>query len=158
MQQEQISKASNYSLLLEQLRLQLEGEANIIANLANAAAILFNSLEQVNWAGFYLHENDELVLGPFQGKPAVVHIALGKGVCGIAAQQRQTLRIANVHQFADHIACDLASQSEIVIPLVKDEKLYGVLDIDSPILERFDEQDQLYLEQFSHILLDNLHI
>src|SRR5689334_11935321 len=142
-----------YQLLLEQLRSLLEGETNRIANLANAAALLYHSLEDINWAGFYLYERGELIVGPFQGKPACVHIALGKGVCGTAAQQQQTVRVANVHQFAGHIACDAASNAEIVIPLLKDGQLLGVLDIDSPSENRFDELDQKYLETFAQIVI-----
>ena len=142
-----------YQQLLEQLRSLLEGETNRIANLANAAALLYHSLEDINWAGFYLYEQGELIVGPFQGKPACVHIALGKGVCGTAAQQQQTVRVANVHQFAGHIACDSASNAEIVIPLLKDGKLLGVLDIDSPHENRFDELDQKYLEAFAQIVI-----
>jgi L-methionine (R)-S-oxide reductase len=142
-----------YQQLLEQLRSLLEGETNRIANLANAAALLYHSLEDINWAGFYLYEQGELIVGPFQGKPACVHIALGKGVCGTAAQQQQTVRVANVHQFAGHIACDSASNAEIVIPLLKDGQLLGVLDIDSPREDRFDELDQKYLEAFAQIVI-----
>src|SRR6185437_14394639 len=141
-----------YQLLLEQVRSLLEDETNLIANLANAAALLYHSLEEINWAGFYLYEQGELIVGPFQGKPACVHIALGKGVCGTAAQQQQTVRVANVHQFAGHIACDSASNAEIVIPLLKDGQLLGVLDIDSPRENRFDELDQKYLEAFAQIV------
>jgi L-methionine (R)-S-oxide reductase len=150
---EQENKDTAYKLILEQVRYQLQGETHVIANLANAAAVLFNSLDEINWAGFYLYEHGELVLGPFQGKPATVHIPIGEGVCGTAAQQRQSIRVADVHQFPGHIACDLASQSEIVIPLIKNEQLLGVLDIDSPRLQRFDEKDQFYLEQFVQIVL-----
>lgn len=142
-----------YQQLLEQLRSLLESETNRIANLANAAALLYHSLKDINWAGFYLYEQGELIVGPFQGKPACVHIALGKGVCGTAAQQQQTIRVANVHQFAGHIACDTASNAEIVIPLLKDGKLLGVLDIDSPRENRFDALDQKYLEAFAQIVV-----
>ena len=142
-----------YQLLLEQVRSLLEDETNLIANLANAAALLYHSLEEINWAGFYLYEQGELIVGPFQGKPACVHIALGKGVCGTAAQQQQTVRVANVHQFAGHIACDSASNAEIVIPLLKDGQLLGVLDIDSPRENRFDALDQKYLEAFAQIAI-----
>jgi len=142
-----------YQQLLEQLHALLEGETNRIANLANASALLYHSLEDINWAGFYLYEQGELIVGPFQGKPACVHIALGKGVCGTAAQQQQTVRVANVHQFAGHIACDSASNAEIVIPLLKDGQLLGVLDIDSPRENRFDELDQKYLEEFAQIVI-----
>ncbi len=142
------SKQKNYELVIKQLRALLEGESNTIANLANASALLNQFLNEVNWVGFYLMEDGELVLGPFQGLPACVRIPLGKGVCGTAAQNQRTERIEDVHAFPGHIACDAASQSEIVVPMVKDGKLLGVLDIDSPIKNRFDEIDQQYLEEF----------
>ncbi|MGG4382162.1 GAF domain-containing protein [Priestia megaterium] len=142
------SKQKDYELVIKQLRALLEGESNTIANLANASALLNQFLNEVNWVGFYLMEGGELVLGPFQGLPACVRIPLGKGVCGTAAQNQRTERIEDVHAFPGHIACDAASQSEIVVPVVKDGKLLGVLDIDSPIKNRFDEIDQQYLEEF----------
>jgi GAF domain-containing protein len=142
------SKQKDYELVIKQLRALLEGESNTIANLANASALLNQFLNEVNWVGFYLMEDGELVLGPFQGLPACVRIPLGKGVCGTAAQNQRTERIEDVHAFPGHIACDAASQSEIVVPMVKDGKLLGVLDIDSPIKKRFDEIDQQYLEEF----------
>ncbi|NEW03528.1 GAF domain-containing protein [Bacillus megaterium] len=142
------SKQKDYELVIKQLRALLEGESNAIANLANASALLNQFLNEVNWVGFYLMEDGELVLGPFQGLPACVRIPLGKGVCGTAAQNQRTERIEDVHAFPGHIACDAASQSEVVVPMVKDGKLLGVLDIDSPIKNRFDEIDQQYLEEF----------
>lgn len=142
------SKQKDYELVIKQLRALLEGESNTIANLANASALLNQFLNEVNWVGFYLMEDGELVLGPFQGLPACVRIPLGKGVCGTAAQNQRTERIEDVHAFPGHIACDAASQSEIVVPMVKDGNLLGVLDIDSPIKNRFDEIDQQYLEEF----------
>jgi L-methionine (R)-S-oxide reductase len=142
------SKQKDYELVIKQLRALLEGESNTIANLANASALLNQFLNEVNWVGFYLMEDGELVLGPFQGLPACVRIPLGKGVCGTAAQNQRIERIEDVHAFPGHIACDAASQSEIVVPMVKDGKLLGVLDIDSPIKNRFDEIDQQYLEEF----------
>lgn len=143
------SKQKDYELVIKQLRALLEGESNTIANLANASALLNQFLNEVNWVGFYLMEDGgELVLGPFQGLPACVRIPLGKGVCGTAAQNQRTERIEDVHAFPGHIACDAASQSEIVVPMVKDGKLLGVLDIDSPIKNRFGEIDQQYLEEF----------
>ena len=135
------SKSELYASLLSQLRSLLEGEHDFIANAANCAALLYRSLPDVNWAGFYLYKEGELVLGPFQGNPACVRIALGKGVCGTAAQLRQTVIVGNVNEFPGHIVCDSASNSEIVVPLIKDEQLIGVLDLDSPSLERFDEED-----------------
>ncbi|MGW5889037.1 GAF domain-containing protein [Priestia megaterium] len=142
------SKQKDYELVIKQLHALLEGESNTIANLANASALLNQFLNEVNWVGFYLMEDGELVLGPFQGLPACVRIPLGKGVCGTAAQNQKTERIEDVHAFPGHIACDAASQSEIVVPIVKDGQLLGVLDIDSPIKNRFDEIDQQYLEEF----------
>ena len=139
-------------LLLEQLKSLIENERNVIANLANASALLHLSLEEINWAGFYMAEGEELILGPFQGKPACIRIPFGKGVCGTAAQTDTVQRIDNVHLFAGHIACDGASNAEIVIPLHKNGKVVGVLDIDSPVFHRFSETDQQILEQFCRIL------
>lgn len=139
-------------LLLEQLKSLIENERNVIANLANASALLHLALEEINWAGFYLAEGEELILGPFQGKPACIRIPFGKGVCGTAAQTDTVQRIDNVHLFAGHIACDGASNAEVVIPLHKNGKVVGVLDIDSPVFHRFSETDQQILEQFCRIL------
>lgn len=139
-------------LLLEQLKSLIENERNVIANLANASALLHLALEEINWAGFYLAEGEELILGPFQGKPACIRIPFGKGVCGTAAQTDTVQRIDNVHLFAGHIACDGASNAEVVIPLHKNGKVVGVLDIDSPVFNRFSETDQQILEQFCRIL------
>ena len=122
-------------------------ETDPVANMANMSSVLFNGLDKLNWAGFYVLRGDTLVLGPFQGKPACVRIALGKGVCGTAAQTGQTQLVKNVHEFKGHIACDSASNSEIVVPIFKDGRVWGVLDIDSPVLARFDAADQTYLEQ-----------
>ena len=141
-----------YQQLQQQLAGLLAGETDLIANLANTSALLYHNLEAINWAGFYLLNNGELVLGPFQGKPACVRIPLGKGVCGSAAEQGQTLVVANVHEFEGHIACDIASNSEIVIPLHLNNKIGGVLDIDSPVLSRFDAQDQTGLEAIVRIV------
>lgn len=148
------SREKNYELVLKQLRALIDGENNLIANLSNASALLTQFLEDVNWVGFYLTEGNQLVLGPFQGLPACVRIPFGRGVCGTAAETQQTQLVADVHQFPGHIACDAASQSEIVVPIVKDDKLIGVLDIDSPIKNRFDELDQAYLEKFVEALLE----
>ena len=144
------SKDKGYTLVTKQLSALLEGEANVIANLSNASALLNQFLDRTNWVGFYLYEEEsnELVLGPFQGLPACVRIPLGKGVCGTAASERKTRLVEDVHAFPGHIACDAASQSEIVVPIVKDDKLIGVLDIDSPEKARFDEEDQRHLERF----------
>jgi len=150
------AREDNYTLVIQQLKALLEGETNRIANLANASALLGQFLKDINWVGFYLLEQKELVLGPFQGLPACVRIPLGKGVCGTSAQKRETVRVEDVHQFPGHIACDAASQSEIVIPLIKDGELLGVLDIDSPSLSRFDALDQQYLEKFVEELVKYL--
>jgi L-methionine (R)-S-oxide reductase len=146
------SKAALYPQLLAQLQSLLEGESDRIANLANAAALLFHSLADINWAGCYLLKDGELVVGPFQGKPACVRIALGKGVCGTAAARRETLVVPNVHEFPGHIACDSASNSEIVIPLLRHGELLGVLDVDSPEFARFDAEDRAGLERFATAL------
>lgn len=122
-------------------------ETDMIANMANIAALLFEALPDINWSGFYLWKEDQLVLGPFQGRLACTRIPLGKGVCGTVAQQKTTLVVADVHTFPGHIACDAASESEIVIPVLKDGALIGVLDIDSPIKDRFQEADRLLLEK-----------
>ncbi|TDL77494.1 GAF domain-containing protein [Rhodococcus qingshengii] len=151
------SRQENYELVKKQLAALLDGEKNQIANLSNTSALLNQFLDRINWVGFYLmDENNELVLGPFQGLPACVRIPLGKGVCGTSAKTRETLRVEDVHQFPGHIACDAASNSEIVIPLIKDEKLLGVLDIDSPEKNRFDELDQEQLEELTAILVEYL--
>lgn len=141
------SKAEHYAELLQQAQGLLAGERDLIANAANFSALLFHSLPDLNWAGFYLFDGTELVVGPFQGKPACVRIALGRGVCGTAAQKRQTQLVADVHAFEGHIACDAASNSEIVVPLVKaDGALLGVWDVDSPLHGRFDDEDRAGME------------
>jgi L-methionine (R)-S-oxide reductase len=147
-EQYKASRQENYQLVIRQLKALLEGEKNSIANLANASALLNQFLTEVNWVGFYLYVEDELVLGPFQGLPACVRIPLGRGVCGSAAEKKQTVRVDDVHSFPGHIACDAASQAEIVIPIIKDGALYGVLDIDSPVKNRFDDIDETHLEEF----------
>jgi len=147
------NREDNYNLLIKQLTSLLEGEKNTIANLSNASALLNQFLDRINWVGFYLMEDGELVLGPFQGLPACVRIPLGRGVCGSAAAQLKTIRVEDVHLFPGHIACDAASQSEIVIPMVDNGKLIGVLDIDSPEKNRFDELDQQKLEDFVTALM-----
>ncbi|MCZ2970036.1 GAF domain-containing protein, partial [Acinetobacter baumannii] len=123
------------------------GESNVVANLSNASALLNQFLDRVNWVGFYVTEGNQLVLGPFQGMPACVRIPFGRGVCGVAAETKTTQLVADVHQFPGHIACDSASNSEIVVPIVKEGAVIGVLDIDSPEKNRFDEVDQRYLEK-----------
>lgn len=150
------AKTGGYASLIAQLKALIGGEPNRIANLANAAALLKASLTDVNWAGFYLLEGNELVLGPFQGLPACIRIPVGKGVCGQAVARRETLVVPDVHLFPGHIACDQASNSEIVIPLVKEGEIIGVLDIDSPSLDRFDDADRLALEQFAAVLAEAL--
>ncbi len=148
-------RSEDYRLLIEQLNALLKGETNRIANLANAAALLHQFLTDINWVGFYLLEGD-LVLGPFQGLPACTRIPIGKGVCGAAAKEKKTFVVDDVSQFPGHIACDAASKSEIVLPLVKSGHLIGLLDIDSPILKRFDELDVEWLEKFCAALIDFL--
>ena len=143
---------TDYALLHAQLRTLTEGVPHPIANLANAAALLWEHLENINWAGFYLLEGEILVLGPFQGKTACIEIPVGKGVCGTAVAENATQLVADVHRFPGHIACDSASNSEIVIPLRKDGCIIGVLDIDSPLYGRFTETDRQNLEIFAEIL------
>jgi L-methionine (R)-S-oxide reductase len=137
----QNAKSKLYASLVVQLMSLLKGEFDLVANAANFSALLFNSLPNVNWAGFYFLHGEELVLGPFQGNPACVRIPLGTGVCGVAAQQCETIIVPNVHEFPGHIACDVASNSEIVVPLFGGERILGVLDLDSPLIGRFDDQD-----------------
>ncbi len=155
-QQDTNSKAELYALLQSQLSSLLEGERDFIANAANFSALLYHSLPDVNWAGFYLLKESELVLGPFQGQPACVRIEIGKGVCGTAAQQRETIMVENVHEFPGHIACDSASNSEIVVPLIRDGELIGVLDLDSPLLARFDEEDAEGLNDLVSVFMGSL--
>lgn len=140
---------NNYKLLVEQAKALVNGESDWIANTANLSALLFHSLKNVNFAGVYRYENGELILGPFQGMPACVHIQMGKGVCGTAAQEEKTQIVANVHEFAGHIACDSASNSEIVVPIFKNKKLWGVFDFDSTELNNFDETDEKYLSEIA---------
>lgn len=140
--------------LLSQMRALLAGEPDPIANAANVASLIFNRLPQLNWAGFYFLQGDVLVLGPFQGQPACTRIPLGKGVCGTAAARNETIVVPDVHQFPGHIACDSASNSEIVVPLTIGGKLSGVLDIDSPVLGRFDESDQALFEAIAALYVE----
>ena len=139
-------------LFLSQLEALVKDEENVVANLSNTSAFLNQILDKINWVGFYLMNNGELVLGPFQGKVACVHIPVGKGVCGTSVKERKTMLVKNVHEFPGHIACDGASNSEIVVPIFKDNEVIGVLDIDSPIFERFDESDQDFLEDVVKLL------
>jgi L-methionine (R)-S-oxide reductase len=152
-EQRSISKSELYDDLASQLSSLLAGERDLVANAANFAALVFHSLPDLNWAGFYFVKAGELVLGPFQGKPACMRIAFGRGVCGAAAAKRVTTIVPNVHEFPGHIACDLESNSEIVVPLMKNERFIGVLDLDSPHLARFDEADAAGLETLLEILL-----
>lgn len=142
-----------YAELAREAEGLLAGERDWIANAANLASLIFTSLPDLNWAGFYFLKGDTLVLGPFQGKPACVRIAMGRGVCGAAAQQRRTLRVEDVNGFPDHIACDLASRSELVVPLIGGAKVLGVLDLDSPKPSRFGQADQAGLERLAAIFL-----
>ncbi len=139
---------TDYNLLAEQIKSLAEDEPNYIPVLSNASALIYDAMPELNWAGFYLMNNGSLLLGPFQGKVACIRIALGKGVCGTAAENDETLVVPNVHEFPGHIACDCASNSEIVVPIHKDGKVIGVLDIDSPKLERFTAEDRNGLELF----------
>ncbi|HEY3202345.1 MAG TPA: GAF domain-containing protein [Thermoanaerobaculia bacterium] len=145
-------KPELYRELTASLASLLEGEADALANLANASALLAGALERINWCGFYLLRAEELVLGPFQGRPACVRIPLGRGVCGTAAARRETLVVPDVHAFPGHIACDEASRSEIVVPILASGQLRGVLDVDSPETDRFDAEDRKGLEAFVRTL------
>jgi L-methionine (R)-S-oxide reductase len=150
-------KADQYAQLLEQARALMSGERDRVANAANLSALVYHSLPALNWAGFYFYDGQELVVGPFQGLPACIRIPLDKGVCGAAATTRQTQRVADVHAFPGHIACDSASNSEVVVPLFTgDGQLIGVLDLDSPELDRFDAQDQKGLEDIAKAFVESL--
>ena len=146
----------DYKMLCKQLESLIQNVPHRTANLANASALLWQELKDINWAGFYVLEGDILVLGPFQGKPACIEIPVGKGVCGTAVAEKATQLVANVHEFPGHIACDGASNAEIVVPIYKDGAVFGVLDIDSPIFSRFTEEDRAGLESFVKILEENL--
>ncbi|MBN2475919.1 MAG: GAF domain-containing protein [Pirellulales bacterium] len=148
------AKAGLYHQLVLRLRGLLEGERDFTANAANTAGVISHGLAEVNWVGFYVLRGNELVLGPFQGRPACTRIPLGKGVCGSAAQSRQTVVVENVREFPGHIACDDASASEIVVPLIHDDRLIGVLDLDSPALGRFDDEDRQGLEKLVEVFLE----
>jgi GAF domain-containing protein len=149
-------KKEFYGLLNAQLKALLENETCLIPNLSNASALLGIALKDINWAGFYLIQNEELLLGPFQGKPACIHISIGKGVCGTAVSENETQLVSDVHEFPGHIACDSASRSEIVVPMRVNGRIVGVLDIDSPKLARFDKPDQTGLEEFAEILVNSI--
>jgi GAF domain-containing protein len=147
-----LPKPELYRDLARSLESLLEGETDALANLANASGLLATALERTNWCGFYLLRSGELVLGPFQGKPACVRIAVGQGVCGTAAARRETVVVADVNAFPGHIACDAASRSEIVVPILQGGALLGVLDVDSPEKGRFDDEDRAGLEEFVRVL------
>ncbi|EUJ33294.1 GAF domain-containing protein [Listeria floridensis FSL S10-1187] len=153
------TKEENYALCVKQAAALISGEQNLIANLSNVAALLNQALPSINWVGFYLYEeaSNELVLGPFQGLPACIRIPLGKGVCGNAASDRKTYLVDDVNAFPGHIACDAASRSEIVIPVVANGKLIGVLDIDSPEIARFDAVDQTWLEKIRDTIVAEIN-
>lgn len=150
------SKPEQYAQLLEQARGLLAGESDRIANAANLSALVYHALPSLNWVGFYFFDGRELVVGPFQGLPACVRIPLDKGVCGAAARTRQTQRVADVHEFPGHIACDAASRSEVVVPLLRGDELIGVFDLDSPLPARFDADDQLGLEAIARVYMESL--
>jgi L-methionine (R)-S-oxide reductase len=150
-------KQEHYDDLVSQARGLLDGEHNLVANAANFSALVYHSLPELNWAGFYLYDGTELVVGPFQGKPACIRIALGRGVCGTAAQTREIQLVRDVNAFDGHIACDAASQSEIVVPLVKaDGSLLGVWDVDSPHTDRFDEDDRAGMQALCAIFMETV--
>ena len=142
----------NYKELIAQVKALTDGVPHKIANFANASAAIWQAMERINWAGFYFMEQGKLVLGPFQGKPACIEIPVGKGVCGTAVAERKTQLVADVHQFPGHIACDSASNSEIVVPIFKDGQVWGVLDIDSPYYARFTAEDQAGMEELVRVL------
>ncbi len=146
---------ASYKELISEIKELIKGVSYPITNYANISAIIFRTLPDINWAGFYLLEGDTLILGPFQGNPACVYIPRGKGVCGTSLMKKQTLIVTDVEQFPGHIVCDSASRSEIVIPMIKNGKAIGVLDIDSPIKDRFDETDRKYLEEIVTILINS---
>ena len=147
---------TNYTLLTKQLEALLEGESDPLANSANLVGLLFAEIPDINWLGIYVLRGNELVLGPFQGKPACVQIPLGRGVCGVAASSRQTMRVADVNEFDGHIACDVNLRSELVVPLLQGEVVLGVLDIDSPYENRFTREDELGVEMLSQSLVDRV--
>jgi GAF domain-containing protein len=151
-------KTAGYRELGRQLAALLAGETDLVANAANTAALLYTQLPRLNWAGFYLLRGSQLVLGPFQGRPACVRIDLGRGVCGTAAQRRTTVVVADVHDFPGHIACDSASNSEIVVPILRGTELLGVLDLDSPVHARFDAVDRAGLEEIVAVFVGSLGV
>lgn len=150
------TRSERFAAVLVQLESLMRDEPNAVANLANASALLKHALPDTNWAGFYLYDGTELVLGPFQGLPACIRIPMNKGVCGTAAAERKTLVVDDVHAFPGHIACDAASNSEIVVPLIKNDQLLGVLDVDSPLKHRFDDEERRFLERFAALVSEVL--
>jgi L-methionine (R)-S-oxide reductase len=153
-----VNKAADYAQLAEELAGLLHGESDFTANAANTSALIFDALPGINWAGFYFLKDGELVVGPFQGKPACVRIALGRGVCGTAAAERRTIVVRDVEEFPGHIACDAASRSEVVVPLIAGGQLVGVLDIDSPNVARFDADDARGLERLAEVFLQKVRV
>ena len=147
------TKAEIYEELLRQTRGLLDGERDLVANAANVAALIWQIVPDLNWAGFYFMKGNELVLGPFQGKPACVRIPVGRGVCGTAAARCESVLVEDVHAFPGHIACDSASNSELVVPLVKGGRVFGVLDLDSPLVARFDAEDQRAFEALAEVFV-----
>lgn len=148
---------TDYKLIREQIKGFAETDSWFVPLLSNAAAVLYHSLPEVNWAGFYLVHEGKLVLGPFQGNPGCIHIEIGKGVCGTAVREKRILRVEDVHRFPGHIACDSASRSEIVLPFEKDGEILGVLDIDSPVLNRFSEEDEIGLKEIIQMVQEVLY-
>ena len=149
-------KAANPHWLTEQARALLAGQTDVVANAANLSALIYLAMEDVNWAGFYFYRDGRLLVGPFQGRPACVEIPLGKGVCGTAAETREVQRVADVHAFDGHIACDVDSRSEIVLPLVRNGELIGVLDIDSPVPDRFGPEEEALLRDLVEIYIQSV--
>lgn len=148
---ETTDKPEFYRVLAQQLQALLEGETDMVANAANASALMFQMMPDLNWAGFYFLKDDELVLGPFQGKPACVRIPVGRGVCGAAVNERASILVEDVHAFPGHIACDAASRSELVVPIRHADEIIGVIDLDSPIPSRFDRDDQAGIERLAEV-------
>jgi GAF domain-containing protein len=147
---------TDYKIIIEQANTLLAGQDDLVANAANLSSLLFHALQEVNWVGFYFLKNGQLIVGPFQGRPACATIPLGKGICGTAAERREVQRVADVHAFEGHIACDVASRSEIVIPLIRSGELLGVLDLDSPETDRFDQHDEDFLVHIADVFVSSL--
>lgn len=147
---------TDYQAIVEQATSLLAGQDDLVANAASLSSLLFHALDEVNWVGFYFLKGDELIVGPFQGRPACVAIPMGRGVCGTAAELRKVQRVADVHAFDGHIACDVASRSEIVIPIIRNGELLGVLDLDSPVTDRFDQDDEDFLRKIAEVFVKSL--